>query len=144
MIKKNDLILAATILAIALAAALFIAFTKEEGGKAVVMVNGQVYKTLPLNEDIVLPIFSGGAAGDEAPVRDIQADGKGGFSGDGYYNVLEIKGGKASMIEANCPDKLCVNHGSICYNHESIVCLPHKVMVQIRDGEESDIDIIAN
>lgn len=122
MIKKNDLILAGGILVIALLAILFINLTKTEGGKVVISVNGEVYKTLPLEEDTTLTI------GDK----------------QSNYNVLEIKNGKVTMTEANCPDKLCVKHRGIHYSHESIVCLPHKVVVEIQGGEQSDLDVISN
>ncbi|WMC92068.1 NusG domain II-containing protein [Kineothrix sp. MB12-C1] len=121
MLKKNDVILVGGLLIIALAAMLFVFLTKEEGGKVVVTVDGEIYETLSLNEDITLSI------GEE----------------DERYNVLEIKDGKVSMAEANCPDKLCVRHAPIHYNHESIICLPHKVTIAIQNGEEQDIDIIA-
>ena len=45
-------------------------------------------------------------------------------------NQLEIKNGKASMITADCPDKLCVQMTEICEAHELIVCLPNKVTVE--------------
>jgi hypothetical protein len=122
MIKKNDLILAGVILIIALAAVVFINVTKKEGAVVVVTIGGEVYKTLPLDEDTTFTI------GDK----------------QGDYNVLEIRGGEAKMTEANCPDKICVAHRSIHYDHESIICLPHGVSVEIRDGEKSDVDMIAN
>ncbi|NLL78090.1 MAG: NusG domain II-containing protein [Clostridiales bacterium] len=122
MIKKNDLILTGIILIIALAAILFMTLTREEGGVVVVTVDGEVYKTLPLDEDTTLLI------GDE----------------QGDYNVLKIEDGEAAMTEANCPDKICVMHRSIHYDHESIICLPHKVAVEIQNGEESNVDIITN
>lgn len=121
MIKKKDLILAAVILIIALLAVIMITFTKVEGGEAVITVHGKIYKTLPLNEDDIVTVE------DES----------------GHYNVIEIKDGNVTMTEANCPDILCVKHRSIHYNHESIVCLPHKVVVEIQAGEENNIDAIA-
>lgn len=122
MIKKNDLILAGIILILALAAVFFITLTKKEGGEVVVTVEGEVYKTLPLDKDTTLSIE------DES----------------GHYNVLEIKDGEVKMREANCPDKICVKHRAIHYNRESIICLPNKVTVEIRGGKENDIDIMAN
>ncbi|WP_334160265.1 NusG domain II-containing protein [Muricomes intestini] len=122
MIKKNDLILAGTVLIVALAAVLFITFTKKEGAEVVVTVDGEVYKTMPLDKDAALTL------GEK----------------QGNYNVVEVKGGEVTMTEANCRDQICVNHKAIHYNHESIVCLPHKVTVEIRGGEEGDIDIMAN
>lgn len=122
MIKKNDLILAGTVLIIALAAVLFITLTRKEGAEVVVTVDGEVYKTLPLDEDTILTL------GEK----------------QGNYNVVEVKDGEVRMTEADCRDQICVNHKAIHYNNESIVCLPHKVTVEIHGGEESDVDIMVN
>ena len=35
------------------------------------------------------------------------------------------------MKEADCPDKYCVKQGKIKNVGETIVCLPHKVVVEI-------------
>lgn len=122
MIKRNDLILAGTVLVIALAAVLFITLTRKEGAEVVVTVDGEAYKTLPLDEDTTLAV--GGKQGN--------------------YNVVEIKDGEVRMTEADCRDQICVNHKAIHYNNESIVCLPHKVTVEIHGGEESNVDIMTN
>ena len=47
------------------------------------------------------------------------------------------------MVEASCPDKLCVKHNKIHYNYESITCLPNRVYVRIVGGEESELDAVA-
>ena len=65
---------------------------------------------------------------------------------DGYnngQNVLQIKDGYASIIEADCPDKLCQKQKKIRYNGETLVCLPHKVIVSVISYEETEIDGIA-
>ena len=55
-------------------------------------------------------------------------------------NTLVIENGKADMISADCPDKLCVNQHAISSNGETIVCLPNKVVVEVEDGEEAQFD----
>jgi hypothetical protein len=35
---------------------------------------------------------------------------------------------------ADCPDKLCVSHREIFREGESIVCLPHRVVVTVTKG----------
>ena len=50
----------------------------------------------------------------------------------GTGNHLEIRGGEIRMTEADCPDQICVQTGSISKEHEMIVCMPHKVIVEIR------------
>ncbi|MCI5918367.1 MAG: NusG domain II-containing protein, partial [Roseburia sp.] len=58
-------------------------------------------------------------------------------------NVLEIKDGKADMVEADCPDKLCVHQKAISKDKETIVCLPNKVVVQVISDTESEFDSVA-
>ena len=55
------------------------------------------------------------------------------IQGVGGKNTLEIKDGKSRLIEADCPDQICVNTGSIQYVGQSIICLPHRVVVEIQE-----------
>ena len=61
--------------------------------------------------------------------------------------VLLIAGaafGKAKMTDADCPDQLCVHQKAASKNHESIICLPNKVVVEVDGSEESEFDAVAN
>ena len=49
-------------------------------------------------------------------------------------NILEVTDGGIRMKSANCPDKLCVHQGRIDSGASPIVCLPHRLVVQVRDG----------
>ena len=48
--------------------------------------------------------------------------------------------------QADCPDRLCVHMGKIGLNGQSLVCLPHEVVVEIQDGANSSpsegVDIV--
>ncbi|OUM94587.1 MAG: hypothetical protein A9Z00_10395 [Thermobacillus sp. ZCTH02-B1] len=46
-------------------------------------------------------------------------------------NVLRVSEKGVQMIEADCPDKLCIAMGRIDAAGESIVCLPHRVWVKM-------------
>lgn len=48
------------------------------------------------------------------------------------YNTLQIQNHKAKVIEADCPDQICVQQKSVSHTGEMIVCLPHKVVVEIK------------
>ena len=85
-------------------------------------MNGEVYDTLYLKENTTYTV-----------------KGK-----DGTYNTFEIKDGYVDMLDASCPDKLCVNHSNIHYNNETIVCLPNKVVLQITDAGEGEVDAVTN
>ena len=61
---------------------------------------------------------------------------------NGAYNIINIKDGVAKMKDANCPDKLCMHQGHISKNGESIVCLPHGLIVEIKSKKNPEVDII--
>lgn len=63
---------------------------------------------------------------------------------DGGNNVVMIEGGKVYMKSASCKNQYCVEHAPISNGNEQIVCLPNKVLVEITDNGESEIDIVAN
>jgi hypothetical protein len=78
-----------------------------------VSVNGNEVLSHPLSEDAA-----------ELTVQ--------GYGGESY---LEIDGGRVRMIDSACPDKLCVKTGWISRPGESIVCLPNRVVIEIKGGE---------
>jgi len=39
------------------------------------------------------------------------------------------------MVDSACPDKLCVRSGWISRPKESIVCLPNRVVIEIKSVE---------
>lgn len=52
-------------------------------------------------------------------------------SEEGQINLIERDGKKAYMAHANCPDSLCVKQGEISEVGETIVCLPHRVLLEV-------------
>ena len=54
------------------------------------------------------------------------------------YNVLKVSKGSIAMIDADCPDKLCIGMGPISQVGAKIVCLPHRVFVEIVAGQGGD------
>ena len=58
--------------------------------------------------------------------------------GEGNVNTVVIRGGRASVVDANCPDKLCEGMGSVSKAGETIVCLPHKLVVTVISAEEAE------
>lgn len=120
--KKADYILIGGILLmILLCLAGYQLFYHEDGDTVEITVDGNIYQTLPLKTDTVIDIPSG----------------------QGQTNRLEIKDGKANMTDADCPDKICVHQKQIEKNGETLVCLPHKVIVTVRSQKESTLDGIS-
>lgn len=115
---KRDIILVLSMVIIAAAAFLIINFAvKKDGSYAVIKVDGKVIKTLDLNSDETT----------------IEVNGY-----QGGVNKVVINDGKVSMTEADCLDELCVKTGKISMVGETIVCLPHRVVVEIKGSQDDD------
>ena len=55
----------------------------------------------------------------------------------GLTNTILVEQGRIRVSEANCPDQVCVDQGWISNGTVPIVCLPHKLMIQIVGGGEA-------
>ena len=61
------------------------------------------------------------------------------------YNLIEIGDEEVRVIEADCPDKLDVKQGYISKTGEVIVCLPNRLVIEIKGvDDERDIDYISH
>ena len=57
-------------------------------------------------------------------------------------NIVRAQQGKIAVIDADCPDKICVNQGYIDNSAVPIVCLPHRLSIEIIGGN-NEIDAVA-
>lgn len=58
-------------------------------------------------------------------------------------NVVEVKDGRVRVRDADCPNQDCVEQGWIGDASQQIVCLPHKLTVDIEGtGSASGIDVM--
>lgn len=117
-IKKRDLLIISSILLFSLVMAFFMQRFKsnEEGDYLLVELNGEEYGRYPLDEDKTFKIK-------------VDDDG---------YNIVKIKDKKVVMLEANCRDLICTHMPAISKNGETIVCLPHRLILEIVGSEEDD------
>ena len=60
------------------------------------------------------------------------------------YNLLTIAGGRVSVAEADCGDHTCVNTGWISRQGESIICLPHRLVIHVEGGAAPALDAVVN
>jgi hypothetical protein len=60
----------------------------------------------------------------------------------GGYNRIRVNNGAVSVIEASCPDKVCVHQGAISGGAQPIVCLPNKLVVKIIPSSVDEPDLI--
>ena len=56
------------------------------------------------------------------------------------YNILLCQDGVVRMIQSSCPDQICVHHKAVSTVGENIICLPHKIVVEITGDEASALD----
>lgn len=121
---KRDLALLLVIAAVVLVIWCVYHFRSQPQGNLVeITVDGETYGVYSLDEEQEIPI---------------EIDGE-------VRNTLVIRDHEADMTDADCPDQLCVDMKAISAEGETIVCLPHKVVVEvISSDEESEFDAIAN
>ena len=117
-VRPLDLLL--VLIPLTLAALLWVFLRPQGAGAvAVVTVDGVEQGRYALSEDCTVPIESG----------------------DGGYNLLVIADGTARITQANCGDHTCVRTGAISLTGQSIICLPHKVVIRIEGGAAGDVDL---
>ena len=118
---KNDLILIAGILSVIAVAALLL-LLRGEGTTVRVELNGEVLGNYSLAIDREVEILS-------------RENGE-------EKNLLVIRDGKAYVSSATCPDGICAGHRPISRVGESIVCLPHGVVITVVGEDTAQPDII--
>lgn len=120
----NDYILIVVIILLGLGLLLVQSISSKSGNTVVIMQDGEILKRLSLSDEV--------CDGDALYI-----------ASDGGYNILEIKDGKAYIAEADCPDGLCMKQKAIGRQGESLICLPHKLVITVESETASDIDSFA-
>lgn len=52
----------------------------------------------------------------------------------GRSNIIQIQEGRISMQQAECPDQICVQMGSLRTDGLPIVCLPNRLVIQYSES----------
>lgn len=117
--KRNDIILVAILLLITAAGLLLFNVFKTNGDTVVVLIDGVESASYPLSKDIEVIIET-----------------------ENGVNTLVIRGGKAYVSHADCPDGICVSHRAVSMVGETIVCLPHSLVIKIvSETPDGSLDI---
>lgn len=117
--KKADMIL---FFAVIFTAAVFflLSFFADGGKYAVICVDGVEVGRYSLSEDVTVTVPSA----------------------NGGYNTVTVSEGEARVCEADCPDRTCVSSKPISKTGQTVVCLPHRLMLVIDGGEdENEVDL---
>ena len=120
IIKKMDIVIIAVLILLSFTPHLIFFKTSQKGSKnnyAIIKVDGKIHKKIDLsnvknNEEVNLNLPNG-------------------------KNTLLIKNNNIEMKSANCNDALCVKQGNISKVGQTIICLPHKLIIEIK-GDELD------
>lgn len=111
----RDFVAVAMVLAVLIAS--IVMLTAKKGGTVEVYVDGKLTYSYSLDKN-----------------RTFEVDC------DNGKNVVEIKDGKVSVIDADCNNRACVKSKAISKKGEQIVCLQHKLIVVIKGGSEGELD----
>ena len=57
-------------------------------------------------------------------------------------NVVSVENGRIRISEADCPDGACIRQGWIGGGSTPIVCLPHKLIIELDRTEAPELDAI--
>jgi len=114
MMKKNDCYLIGFLLFAALFSFYLLHINQKKGSYIEIQVQGNVAGIYSLEKDQIIDLKT---------------------------NRIRISNGKAYIEAADCPDKLCIRQGAICRKGEAIVCLPHQIVVEVKeDNKDTEID----
>ena len=94
---------------------LYIALGSTGGNVAVISLDGQVYEKIDLSR--------------VEAAYDIEIKTRYGM------NIVHVQPGAIGVSYADCPDKVCVNRGSITGGGIPIACVPHRLVITIEGGD---------
>lgn len=151
-IKKADIILIAVCLLTAVLIGVFFIVHRESGGEVHILCNGIELKTIDLlsasqtassraDSDMAtgngyyLVTYTEDAAGVEYFTYKPEPKLAEGTS----YNLISVTDGMVVVEAADCEDQICVRHKPVSSKGESIICLPHRLVVVV-DGDDNSID----
>ena len=115
----RDIILILIILALGAVILILTHSNREQGAYVVVMVQNREVARYSMAINGIYDIY-----GDNA--------NNGNNANNAVINRIEIKDGRVRMLEAFCPNHLCIRQGWIRFEGQSIVCLPNKVTITVR------------
>lgn len=105
-------ILLVLFLIICAACLLFFQKRKEPGKMVIIYSDNEIIKKLPMDQSASFTI-----------------------STDMGTNTVVVENNQVYVTDADCPDKRCEKQGAISDPGEAIICLPHKLIIEVSDGK---------
>jgi len=113
MLKRADILLIIILLFLSLLPLLFLPDSQASAVHADITINGQLWRRVPL---------SAHKGHETITVK----------TPDGHYNTITIDDDTIAVQEADCPDRICIQQGKAKKPGDIIVCLPHKLLIEIK------------
>ena len=115
---KGDWLAVAAVVTLAVAVLLlFVPGGDPSGSQAQIYQDGQLVKTVALQED-----------------QTFRIEGR-------YSNQITVADGSIAFTSSDCPGQDCVHSGSVDRMGRSLVCLPNGVEIRVISGS-SDVDFV--
>lgn len=140
---KADILLAAGVIIAALGILFFMSLYRVQGSYARVSYDGAEVYRIPLSvAGTRYYLCTGSGLVRELTEQEWENEA---FrteleNGNAAYNVVMCKDGVVSVVEADCPDGICVDHVPVSGTGENIICLPHKLVIEVIGNEGSELD----
>lgn len=103
-------------LALALSGAGVTLLSSRSAEVAVISIDGEIYDSIDLSA-VAVPY--------ERTIRT-----------EWGWNTIRVSHGAIEVVDADCPGHDCVRQGSVSDSAIPIVCLPHKLVIEIRSSDE--------
>lgn len=110
--KKNDFLFLSAVVLISIISFIFVAVNTENGDTAIIYKDGKIYQEVDLSKNSEIII--------------------------GTTNSVITENGCIYMSRASCPDKLCMRQGRISDSSKKIICLPNKIVIEVKRKSEID------
>lgn len=133
MMKPGDIVLLVLLIILSFLPVVIFSYnqanTESTNFTAVVSVDGEVLYEFELKDDGEQEVFE--------------------YSDNhGHENIITREGLDVFISDASCSDQLCVRQGEISLVGETIVCLPHRLIVEVTSenpalDNDSGIDVIS-
>ena len=80
--------------------------------------------------------------GDIVKVLDLKINGTSEVVTGSNRVKIEVKNGRAGIIESSCKNQICRHAGWIKNAGEAVICVPNKLVLEIKAVKEKNIDAV--
>ncbi len=88
------------------------------------------------SQSMIVGIYKDGSLVEKIDLNSVTGEREITLSGEYGDNVILVSNGRIEMKSADCPDKICVNHGELKSSTSPIVCLPNKVVIKFEGSTD--------